>query len=111
MVENWFPNSGLSKALPPLGSGETFPWGREAGLKRIPAINDPDKTTGFDHGGIHPQCNLPPISQKLAVRNEQIKPAAVMRRRADAPPRTGMQATRVRREESQRLRCLGTYRR
>src|SRR6266403_4816501 len=48
----------------------------------------PNQTTGFDHGGIHPQCNLPPISQKLALRNEQIKPAPVMRRRADAPPRT-----------------------
>jgi hypothetical protein len=39
-----------------LGSGETFSQGREAGLKRIPAINDPNQTTGFDHGGIHPHA-------------------------------------------------------
>ena len=26
---------------------------------------------GFDHGGIHPQLDLPPISQKLAARIEQ----------------------------------------
>jgi len=100
------------KRYPHLGSGETFPWGREAGLKRILAINDPDQTTGFDHVGIHPQCNLSPISQKLAVRNEHIKPAAVMRRRADAPPRTANAGPQGKaRRGSQRLRCLGTYRR
>jgi hypothetical protein len=26
---------------------------------------------GFDHGGIHPQRDLPPISQKLPVRNAE----------------------------------------
>jgi len=57
-----------------LGSGETFPWGREAGLKRIPAINDPDQTTGFDHGGIHPQyrqflrSSLPGMSKLSPLR-------------------------------------------
>jgi len=35
--------------------------GREVDLKRTPAINDPDQTTGFDHGGIHPQLGLPPF--------------------------------------------------
>jgi hypothetical protein len=56
------------------GSNEIISPPCEAVLKRIPAINGPDQTTGFDHVGIHPQCNLPPISQKLAVRNEQISP-------------------------------------
>jgi hypothetical protein len=57
-----------------LGSGETFPWSREAGLKRIPAINDPDQTTGFDHGGIHPQyrqflrSSLPGMSKLSPLR-------------------------------------------
>ena len=50
---------------PGSGSDETRFLGREVDLKRTPAINDPDQTTGFDHGRIHPQRDLPPISQKL----------------------------------------------
>jgi len=44
---------------------------RETGLKRIAATNDLGSTTGFDHGGIHPQLNLPPISQELLAANAQ----------------------------------------
>jgi len=58
------------------------------------------KQGGLGHGGNHPQLHLPPISQKLAARNEQIKPAALMRRSADALPEQRTQPARVRRQES-----------
>jgi hypothetical protein len=54
------------------GSDETVSLGLEADLKRIPAINTLDQTMGLDHGGIHPQFDLPEISQKFAVRNARV---------------------------------------
>jgi hypothetical protein len=51
--------------------------------RRICAMNEPDQTTGFDHGGIHPQRDLPPIPQKLAARNRY---GAFQYRVIGAPP-------------------------
>src|SRR6266704_2804728 len=48
-----------------------FPWVPEVASKRIPATIGTHQTMRFDHGGIHPQLDLPPISQKLAARIEQ----------------------------------------
>jgi hypothetical protein len=57
-------------------------------------MNDPDQTTGFDHGGIHPQLGLPPISQKLAARNAEA-PRPSHRPQAHGQPITGTDCYRL----------------
>ncbi len=44
---------------------------RENGLKRLTAINGPNRTTGLINVGIHPQPNLPGVPWNLSVRNSQ----------------------------------------
>jgi hypothetical protein len=61
---------GLLKYCAPNLAGPTKPFSGadEANLKQTFDMMEVDQTTvGFDHVGIHPQLNLPRISQKLAV--------------------------------------------
>jgi hypothetical protein len=48
---------------------------RENTLKRMPGINTPDQTTGFDHVGHHYQPDLPPVVQEIPGRRAEAEGA------------------------------------
>jgi hypothetical protein len=48
---------------------------RENTLKRMPGINTPDQTMGFDHVGHHYQPDLPPVVQEIPGRRAEAESA------------------------------------
>src|SRR6267143_6102048 len=75
--------------------GETIFQSQRSPPETNPGYQWPRSNNGFDHVGVHPQLNLPRISQDLPVRNAQARSRLMDLGAPDRSPRTNQLSLRI----------------